>query len=150
MEGETKSDQQLLPQCFDQSSLSAITCGAEGGAESVAQPETGFESEALLPSQLLGRKALSKKGEYRLALAVLKDAIECFQKYSCARDGRGRRLFCEAESWLLTEHAPASDTAAFTFEHICNFLDLDIGYLRHGLRRWREAHSHPAKRHQPP
>ena len=65
----------------------------------------------------------------RLMLAVLEDAIECFQKYAGARDGKRERLFLEAEEWILERD---SDWP-FSFENICDILDLDPNYIRRGL-----------------
>ena len=65
----------------------------------------------------------------RLMLAVLEDAIECFWKYARARDGRSERLFLEAEEWILEQN---SDWP-FSFENICEALNLDPKYLRRGL-----------------
>ncbi len=41
--------------------------------------------------------------EQELMLAVLEDAVTCFQKYFAARDKIGTRLFCEAEEWILLQ-----------------------------------------------
>jgi hypothetical protein len=37
--------------------------------------------------------------EGKLILAILDDAIACFQKYALARDRKGKILFQEAEDW---------------------------------------------------
>ena len=65
----------------------------------------------------------------RLMLAVMEDAIECFWKYARARDGRSERLSLEAEEWILEQN---SDWP-FSFENICEALNLDPKYLRRGL-----------------
>lgn len=67
-------------------------------------------------------------------LAILEDAIACFQKYVLARDARGKTLFRDAEEWILEE---GSDWI-FSFENICEVLGLDPKYLRQGLVRWKE------------
>ena len=64
-------------------------------------------------------------------LAVLEDAIECFQKYADAHDGKRERSFLEAEEWILERD---SDWP-FSFENICNVFDLDPNYIRRGLMR---------------
>jgi len=48
-----------------------------------------FEPDALLPAQFYAafRGGSSVRGEKRLMLAVLEDALDCFQKYAVARDG---------------------------------------------------------------
>jgi hypothetical protein len=93
-----------------------------------------LELDVVLPAQyfrVLRDRALYG-GERRLIIAVLEDAINCFQKHLFARDNRGRRLFCEAENWLMS----ADRELPFAFENICEFLSLDAEYIRKGLCRW--------------
>jgi hypothetical protein len=68
--------------------------------------------------------------EKRLMLAVLQDALFCFQRYFCARDGRHRKSFWEAWQWFNEE---GSDSI-FAFENICEVLGLDVSYVRRGLK----------------
>lgn len=91
----------------------------------------------------------SSDPERRLMLAILSDAIECFQKYSNATNRRGRKLFLNAESWINNRDAswPCS------FEHICDVLNISANYLRLGLIQWRiqnESGSGPRKRIREP
>ena len=65
-------------------------------------------------------------------LAVLEDAIECFKKCAGARDGKRERIFLEVEEWILERD---SDWP-FSFENICDILDLDPNYIRRGLRTY--------------
>ncbi|HWP58627.1 MAG TPA: hypothetical protein VNL14_12120 [Candidatus Acidoferrales bacterium] len=88
------------------------------------------------------QRATRLQGEKALLLAVLEDAIGCFQKYRRARDRRGRQLFLEAEAWFME----AKDSSLFSFTSICDFLGLDPQYLRQGLRRWEEKAEHEARR----
>src|SRR5947209_5979885 len=82
---------------------------------------------------------LSKKdiveGEEKLMLAVLENAIEYFQKYVLAKDERGKKLFQEAEEWILDKD---SDWL-YSFENICEVLGLHPDYIRQGLMCWKEA-----------
>src|SRR6266496_4658597 len=82
---------------------------------------------------------LSKKdileGEEKLMLAVLGKAIEYFQKYVLAKDERGKKLFQEAEEWILDKD---SDWF-FSFENICEVLGLHPDYMRQGLLCWKET-----------
>jgi hypothetical protein len=80
------------------------------------------------------RKRGVREGEEELMLAILEDAIACFQKYVRVRDARGKTLFRDAEEWILEE---GSDWI-FSFENICEVLGLDPKYLRQGLMRWKE------------
>lgn len=95
-----------------------------------------IEPEILLPSQFYdrfnGHSIL--EGERRLMLAVLEDAVSCFQKYAGATRPRSRRLFQEAEEWFFEE-----ETAwPFSFESICAVLSINPEYFRKSLQRWKE------------
>jgi hypothetical protein len=69
----------------------------------------------------------------RLMLAVLEDAMRCYQAYAKSRNGAHRRLFVEAEAWLMDRRADG----AFSCPTICDTLGIDPACLREGLRRWR-------------
>ncbi len=94
----------------------------------------GALGSSLRRSGLLPARCHDAKAERRLALAVLTEAVRCFQTHAVARDRRGRRLFREAEQWLMDR----DQGPEFSFENICEALKLDPNYLRHGLQRWRE------------
>lgn len=76
-----------------------------------------------------------RDGEQRLMLAVLENATEDFQKYLLASDKRGKQLFQEAEEWILETNSPSF----FSFENICEHLQLDPDYVRRGFIRWKAA-----------
>jgi len=66
-------------------------------------------------------------------LAVLEDALDCFQKYAISRDGHGQQLFDEANQWIVS-----SDRGwFFSYENICETLEINPEYLRRGLATWR-------------
>lgn len=79
-------------------------------------------------------KKSTREGEEELMLAILEDALNCFQKHVHARDARGKALFRDAEDWILEEN---SDWV-FSFENICEILGLSPKYVRQGLLRWKE------------
>jgi len=64
-----------------------------------------FQPDLLLPTQFFA--ALKQKaqacGERRLMVAILEDAVVCFQKHLWATDGRSRQLGAEAERWFLSD-----------------------------------------------
>ena len=66
-------------------------------------------------------------------LAILEDGIACFQKYLFARDGKGKALFREAETWVEDK----GGEAVFAFDSVCESLDLDADYVRRGMRTWK-------------
>ena len=76
-----------------------------------------------------------REGEEKLMLAVLQDAVECFQIYVLAETQREKRLFQEAEDWILE----TDSEWLFSFENICETLQLHPDYLREGLLCWKEA-----------
>jgi hypothetical protein len=84
-------------------------------------------------------EALSKKiirdGEKKLMLAVLESATEDFQKYILASHKRGKELFQQAEDWILD----TDDESFFSFENICEHLELNPSYMRQGFVRWKAA-----------
>ena len=69
----------------------------------------------------------------RLMLAVLEDAVRCYLTYANSRSRAQRRLFVEAEGWLMDRKADG----AFAFDTICENLSIDPNCLREGLRQWR-------------
>ncbi len=98
--------------------------------DSLLQPDT------LLTAQYLEtiRRENHLDPEKMLMLAILEDGIACFQKYVSSLDGKGKRLFCEAEEWILKEQ---NDDWLFSYDNICKTLDLNHEYLRQGLMCWR-------------
>ncbi|HVO27943.1 MAG TPA: hypothetical protein VMW56_30405 [Candidatus Margulisiibacteriota bacterium] len=96
--------------------------------------------DALLPAQFFDTvRSPSKKGEFQLLMAVLQDAIKCFQTYALAGDRHGRRLFREAETWIMgdAEKEWSSDATVFlSFEYVCDVLSLDSSAVRSTLAEW--------------
>jgi hypothetical protein len=66
-------------------------------------------------------------------LAVLEDAVDCFQKHAHARDPRGQQIFEEAEQWVDS----GDRSWLFSFENICDTLEINADYVRRGLRQWK-------------
>jgi hypothetical protein len=98
----------------------------------------GLGQQLGLPGQL-GRGPSADpevEGELRLCLAVLEDAVDTFKKYAAAKDTRGRRLFHEAEEWLMHPETGA----AISFEYVSETLGFDVAAVRARLERWRQGH----------
>lgn len=70
----------------------------------------------------------------RLMLAVLEDALRCFQNNAAAKSGPRKRAFAEAEQWLCN----GSGDGPFSFETVCETLGIEPRFLRGGLKQWRE------------
>jgi hypothetical protein len=96
-----------------------------------------FEPDVLLPAQFFAafRRAGGLERERLLMLAVLEDAIDCYQKYAHSRDPRGRSIFEEAEEWV----ASGDRSWLFSFENICDTLEINADYVRRGLRDWKAS-----------
>ncbi len=95
-----------------------------------------FEPDTLLPVQYfeaMRRKHLLE-GEKRLVLSVLEDAIECFMKCIDSSTNKGQRLFRDAEEWITLE----DKKWVFSFDNVCEMLDINPEYMRRGLRQWKE------------
>jgi len=71
--------------------------------------------------------------ECRLLWAVLENAVDSYMKNATATGRRGKRLFREAEEWIMQDDL----TWLCSFISICHVLGLDPDYLRRGLRHWR-------------
>ncbi len=97
--------------------------GSVYGQSSLFKSDAGFD----LP--------WGKPPEQKLMLAVLDDAVSCYQKYFAARDKIGTRLFHEVEEWILQQ---GKSNWLFSFDNICETLDLNPGNIREGLLHWRD------------
>jgi hypothetical protein len=69
----------------------------------------------------------------RLMMAILEDALRCFQNNADARSGPRKRLFSEAEQWLCADKSDGP----FSFDTVCETLGIEPQFLRKGLRDWR-------------
>ena len=95
-----------------------------------------FQPDTVSPAQYLEtvRRKTHLEAEQELMLAVLEDAVTCFQGYFAARDKKEARRFREAEDWILQQDK--SDWL-LPFDNVCETLGLAPGYIREGLLRWR-------------
>ena len=94
-----------------------------------------FEPDRLAQAQFFGnfrRKTLIEP-EKKLTLAILEDAINCFQDNLLVESGKGKKLFADAEEWILAE----GNDWIFSFRNVCELLAIDPDYLRGGLMRWK-------------
>ena len=95
-----------------------------------------FEPDALASAQYfdnLQRKTLMDP-EKRLMMAILEDAVDCFQDNVLAETSKAKKLFRDAEEWVLKEGADW----IFSFRNVCELLELDPDYLRAGLMLWKQ------------
>lgn len=84
--------------------------------------------------------------EKMLMLAVLEDAIMCYQRYLHAKHEKEQRLHQDVVSWIFDK----TDIRTFSFENICMVCGLEPDYLRMGLLHWREQMNSRASRNKVP
>lgn len=96
-----------------------------------------LQPDSLLPAQYFAalRRRLEHEPERCLVVALLQDAVECFQKHLFARDRKKRQLFRDAEEWISS----TDRTWPFSFENVCEQLELNPEYIRKGLFAWKAA-----------
>jgi hypothetical protein len=96
-----------------------------------------IQLDSLIPYQY--RETMERKvhleAEKRLMLAVLEDAIFCFQKYYDARNRKEQRLFQDTEAWIVDPES----CWIFSFDSVCESLNLDARYIRRGLMEWKQS-----------
>ncbi len=95
-----------------------------------------FSGGAILPVQYF--ESLKKEDPRivpykRLLMAVLEDAVRCFQANVGASSAKGRRLFNETELWMKSETADGP----FSYVNVCETLGIDPAYLRRALMEWK-------------
>lgn len=95
-----------------------------------------FQPDVLLASEFFEGARRERKTDptRRLMLAILEDAVNCLQHYASASSERGRTLFHDARAWIMDRH----NHWIFSFESVCELLELNPDYIREGLRRWEE------------
>jgi hypothetical protein len=110
----------------------------QGGIDSILQPEI------LTPSQYYDSHSVTRSNDPigRLMLAVLTDAVVSFQKTAGSSSRKGARIFAELEDWFFTR----GGEDPFSFESICDTLNIDFHALRAGLKGWAEGHGAPEVR----
>ena len=95
-----------------------------------------LQPDSLLPSQYYAalRRKTAHEPERRLVIALLQDAVDCYQKHLFARDRKARQLYVDAEEWITSDEREWP----FSFENVCELLNIHPVYLRRGLLEWRE------------
>jgi len=95
-----------------------------------------LQPDSILPSQFAagGKKRTQQEPVLRLVEAVLRDAVECFQKHLFASKRKHQDAFREAERWILS----TDRNWPFAFENVCDVLGIEPSYLRQGLLNWKE------------
>lgn len=96
-----------------------------------------FQPDILVENQYQStyRRRFHLEPERVLMLAVLQDAVVCFQDNVTATCKRKRLMHLDAEEWIVNDDR----NYPFSFDNVCEALGYDPAYLRQGLMRWKEA-----------
>lgn len=93
-----------------------------------------FEGGVVLPEQyydLYGRGSAQSEGEYRLAFAVLADAIACYLKNRAARSRKARLRFDEVAYWMRSP----SRQGIYSYLNLCDLLGIEGRQLLRALEQ---------------
>ena len=95
-----------------------------------------FQPDVLIREQFLSTyvRKFPLEPEKILMLAVLQNAVSCFQENFAARERRKRQLFLETHDWIVSEDR----IYPYSFENICDALGFAPSYMRRGLMKWKE------------
>ncbi len=103
-------------------------------------PNKDRNSEPLLSVQLLEllHRHHALAGERLLAFTVLRDALNRYLRPSDSGE-RGQTHFRDAEAWINRK----GERSFFSFDHVCETLDIEPDYLRDGLHRCKAYNCQP-------
>ncbi len=93
-----------------------------------------FEPEVILPEQFFGPRRDRRQGEHRLMAAILDDAVLTCCVPQVARARGGYRAVRDAGEWIDSDDR----SWMFSFERICDALDLNAEYIRRGVRALKQ------------
>jgi hypothetical protein len=102
-----------------------------------------IEPDTFLPSQFYGTGGLSRQldGEKRLMIAILKDAVECLDKYRSQRSAPARSQYQNALEWVQDKNTEW----LFSFTNICDLLGFDPDYMREVLLKREGKYTKPTR-----
>jgi hypothetical protein len=89
-------------------------------------------SATILPAQYYSARRKIPEGEYRLLVAVLEHAVRSYLANRNARTSQQRLAFDEVRHWFYASDR-ADSNGLFTFESICELLEIDAQALRERL-----------------
>jgi hypothetical protein len=75
-------------------------------------------------------------GEQRLMLAMLTDALNVYQKGALSRLSKQRRLYVDAERWIMFDRVDAN---AFSFTTVCEALGINPDLMRRRVIDWKHT-----------
>ena len=94
------------------------------------------ELQGILPLQFRGarRAIFGTEPLRRLMIAMLVDAVRCFETKFDPYQAARRQEFAEAHSWIFSD----ADEGVFSFRAVCDALEVDPGVIRKALTRRHE------------
>ena len=90
------------------------------------------DHDSVLPTQFFADAKKPPEPLQRLMLAVLLDAIRCYQSNFGSRKGRQRLEFYEVRQWLFHGYAEAP----FSLHTVCSLLGIDPRRVRRTMSAW--------------
>jgi hypothetical protein len=90
-----------------------------------------FVPDLLLASQYFDRVRARQDydPERRLMIAVLERAVDDYRTCRSSRDAKRQVLFREVTAWFASRES----SGLYSFENVCEVLDLNADYVRRGL-----------------
>ena len=104
----------------------------------MTQLDSLMQLDSLLPSQYFPPRH-KRTPEHRLMIAVFYEALHCLERHRFDTNLEGRRLFREAQDWFLADERDWP----YSFECICEVLDLDADAVRECLGVLLQQQAHP-------
>lgn len=100
-----------------------------------------FQPDILIDAQFQSsqRRHFHLDPERVLMLAILQDAVVCFQEHVAARCKRKQSMHRDAAEWISN----TDRSYLFSFENVCEALGFDADYMREGLLRWKRTSRQP-------
>jgi hypothetical protein len=95
---------------------------------------TGWDMSAAEQFFASLRRSEPLEPERALLVAILEDGISDYLKYRRARDRDGKERFRDAADWV----AGSSGDWIFSFDNVCELLDLDPKYVRRLIYEYRD------------
>jgi hypothetical protein len=95
-----------------------------------------FQPDVLLATEFFEGARRERRADpaRKLMLAILEDAVNCLHCYGSNSSETARTLFRDARAWIMDRQ----NHWIFSFENVCESLQLNPEYIREGLRRWEE------------
>ena len=75
--------------------------------------------------------------EKALIAAILEDALHEYRKYNRSRSPKDKERFREVAGWITHR----GNDWIFSFDNVCELLDLDPDYVRRGIRQTQRKHA---------